>query len=173
MKLEDYIKSRVPHQDIATPPDDMWQKINERWEKPKPKRTLNMWKYAAILFIASSLGLTVYSLSLQNQVDKLISLGDISKEYQQLEDAYKQEISELENQVSLTQVSQSEDLGWLVDELNTLDRINEEYRQDTGVLVDEEQLVGVLIDYYEKRIRILKKLELEIRRTGNEMGVEL
>ncbi|MEQ9231256.1 MAG: hypothetical protein RIF46_11290, partial [Cyclobacteriaceae bacterium] len=53
-------------------------------------------------------------------------------------------------------------------ELEALEEINKQYRADIGTEADEELLVNALIDYYEKKIRLLKKLELEINRQKNE-----
>lgn len=162
MNIEDYIKHRKDHLDIDNPPEELWNEIKKDW---KPEKSFSWWKAAAVVFITTSLGLLLHNLSLQNQVEELATLGDISEEYKQIEDDYLQQINTLESNMEVNEVKNQEDFNWVFEELDALEDINELYRRDIGK-INEEQLVGVLIDYYEKKIRLLKKLELEIKRTN-------
>ncbi len=162
MNIEELIKKRKEQLDIDTPPTDLWKDIKKEW---KPERNLSWWKVAAVLFIATSLGLLLQNISLKNQVEELATLGDISEEYRSIENSYISQISELESSIEINQVKNQTDFDWIFEELNTLDKINIHYRKDIGK-INEDQLVGVLIDCYEKKIRLLKKLELEIKRTN-------
>ena len=165
MRIEDIIKKKKSELDVEVPPTDAWDNIKKEWKKESREGSFQWWKVAAIVFISTSLGLLLYSLSLQNQVNKLASLGDLSEEYQSLENDYEKEIATLEASVNIQEVSLDEDFRWVVEEMKTLEEVNEIYRKDIGQVADQSQLVGALIDYYEKKIRLLKKLELEINRT--------
>lgn len=164
MNIEDIIKKRKDQLDVETPPAELWDGIKKEW-KPQPKQSMQWWKVAAVLFITTSIGLLLHNITLQNKVEELASLGDISAEYKKLERDYISEINSLESSIPIKQVKSEEDYAWIFEELETLDRINMVYRQDIGK-IKEDQLVGVLIDYYEKKIRLLRKLELEIQRTN-------
>lgn len=162
MNIEEHIKNRRDQLDIENPPADTWNGIKSEWKK---ESSVSWWKVAAVLFIATSVGLLLHNISLQNQVDELASLGDISEEYKAIEDNYVAQINQLESNIELSKVRSQEDFSWIFEELMALDEIDKLYRKDIGK-ISEEQLVGVLIDCYEKKIRLLSKLELEIRRTN-------
>jgi hypothetical protein len=164
MNIEDIIKKRKDQLDVETPPAELWDGIKKEW-KPEQNSAIQWWKVAAVLFIATSIGLLIHNITLQNKVEELATLGDISEEYHEIEKGYLSEISSLEASIPLKQVKSQEAFTWIFEELETLDQINQMYRQDIGK-INETQLVGVLMDYYEKKIRLLKKLELEIQRTN-------
>ena len=163
MNIEDLIKQNRDQLNRDIPPDEMWNNIRKDWKAEKKQP--HWWKVAAILFITLSLGLLINNISLQKQVDELASLSDISKEYETIEKSYMQQINRLESSIVIHEIESNEDYGWLLDELSTLEEINTLYRKDIGI-VSEDHLVEVLIDYYEKKIRLLKKLDLEIKRAN-------
>ncbi|MEP1033193.1 hypothetical protein [Ekhidna sp.] len=162
MNIEDLIKQRKEQLDVETPPTEMWDKIKKDW---KSEKNFSWWKVAAVIFIATSLGLLLHNISLQNQVEELATLGDISEEYRSIENSYLTQIIALESSIEINQARSQDDFKWIFEELNTLEEINRLYRNDIGK-INEDQLVGVLIDCYEKKIRLLRKLELEIQRTN-------
>ncbi len=165
MRIEDIIEKQREQLDLENPPEEIWEGIKAEWKDEKKGNNYQWWKVAAIVFISTSVVLLLYSLSLQNQVNQLASLGDISSEYQEMETQYEQEIASLESVVNIQEVSETDDFGWIIEEMKTLEEINELYRRDIGKAADQHQLVGALIDYYEKKIKLLKKLELEMNRT--------
>ncbi|MEP1096205.1 MAG: hypothetical protein ABJG78_13910 [Cyclobacteriaceae bacterium] len=167
MRIEDIIKKQKNQLDLESPPPEIWDRIKSDWKNDSKAASgsFQWWKIAAMVFISTSIVLLIYSLSLQNKVNQLASLGDISKEYKALESNYKTEIAGLEMNVNLEDVSENDEFGWIVEEMKTLEEINELYRRDIGQVADQDQLVKALVDYYEKKIKLLKKLELEINRT--------
>lgn len=172
MKIDEIIKSRIDHLDVEQPPAELWENIRKEW-KAEPKRsTISAWKIAATVLLATSFGLLMYTRSLHEEIDQLASLGDISSEYQVVEQRYQSEINALETSIPMKQVSQSRNYDWLLDELKTLDQVNQLYREDIGKVANEGQLVQVLMDYYEKKIKLLRKLELEINRDKKNQEVE-
>ncbi len=162
MNIEELIKKRKDQLDVETPPAELWDGIRKEW---KSEKHFSWWKVAAVIFITTSLGLLLHNISLQSQVEELATLGDISDEYKRIEDSYLTQINELESSIEITQAKSQNDFNWIFEELQTLDEINQLYRKDIGK-INEDQLVGVLIDCYEKKIRLLSKLELEIKRTN-------
>ena len=166
MRIEDLINKNKSQLDIEEPPNDLWDQIKDDWKKEDSRKNLNpLWRVAAILFISTSFILLFYSLSLREQVNDLASLGDISDEYEVMERNYENEIAKLESSIPIKEVRQNQDLSWLLEEMEALEEVNEIYRMDLGKGLTEDQLIDALIDYYEKKIKLLKKLELEINRT--------
>lgn len=165
MQIEDLIKKRKNHLDLENPPDDLWQNIQKDWKK-KPKYPI--WKYAAILFIGVSTGLIFYASTLQRQVNQLTALSDISEDYQRLEQDYIKQINILEGELDLNKLSSNEQFEWLLSELKLLDEINKIFLKDLSTSAPEDRVVKAIIDYYEKKIRILNKIELEQKRSQYE-----
>jgi len=117
------------------------------------------------VFIAATLGLLIHNIRLQQEVETLASLGDLSEEYQEMENDYLLQINQIETSLSIEEVKSNEEYQWMFEEMAALEEVNDLYRQDIGK-INEDQLVEVLIDYYEKKLRLLKKLELEIKRAN-------
>ena len=163
MKIEDLIKSRKEGLDLDIPPDELWQGIKKEWKKEK--KSFQWWKVAAIIFMTISLGLLTQNVILKQKVDKLASLGDISPEYKKVELDYLTQVSKLEATLPISEIKNKDEFEWIFQKLQTLEDINLLYRKDIGI-AKKDQLVGVLIDYYEKKIRLLRKLELEIKRSN-------
>lgn len=171
--IEELIKKNRDDLDIETPPAGVWEGIRTEYQQmhAADTRAFSWWKVAAVVFLTSSVGLFVYSLSLKDRVNELASLGDFSEEYREMEQNYQQEIMTISREISLDEVMTLDDLAWMVEELRALEQVNEQYRRDIGTDADPDLVVAALIDYYEKKIRLLKKLELEINRNENEKRI--
>ncbi len=169
LDIEQQLRDKRDRLDMEEPPKALWNNIRSEWQKPQPQSGLVVWwKVAAVLFLISSIALLVHNVVLQQEVDELASLGDISKEYRKIERSYQREINQLTSSLPLEEIIDQEEFAWMMEELEALEEINEHYRKDIGKAVDQDRLVNALMDYYEKKIRILRKLQLEINRQQNE-----
>lgn len=168
--IEKLLRNKREELDIEEVPNGAWENIRKEIAQRPPhvSRSFQWWKVAAVIFLASSIGLTIYNFSLQKQVEELASLGDISEEYQKIELSYESQINQLTSQIPLKKVFKSKDLAWMAQELQAMEEVNRQYRKDIGSEADQDLLVEALIDYYEKKIRLLRKLELELNRQQNE-----
>ena len=170
MKIDELIKNRQQHLDVESPPADVWQAIRQEIDNPK-QPSFQWWKIAAIIFICFSIGLVIQNRLLQSRVDELASLGDLSDEYAQMERNYVMQVHALEETIPLALAKEELQYTWIFDELSMLEEINLMYRSDIGK-IGNDQLVAVLIDYYEKKIKLLKTLELEIERNSKQQNNE-
>ena len=161
MNIEEYINSRRDQLDIETPPSDIWSEINGTSIKPP----IQWWRYAAIFLLFTTTLMGFYISYLQGEVDERTRLGDLSQEYLTLEQEYLHQISLLEENVDFELLAASQNHNWLVQELQSLDKVNELFLEDLSTSAPEEQIAKALIDYYEKKIRILNKIELEQKRS--------
>jgi len=162
MQIEDLIKARRDRLDLENPPEELWQGIQKGWKK-QPR--FSIWKYAAMLLIGTSTALIFYSLNLQQQVNQLSKLSEISEDYRTLEQAYITQISLIEKRLNLKKSDSSKEFKWLFEELELLDEVNEIFLKDLNTAAPKDEVVKAIIDYYEKKIRILNKIELEQKRT--------
>jgi hypothetical protein len=73
----------------------------------------------------------------------------------------------------LTAEEKSE-FGFLLDELKELDKVYKTYEEDLYKTGENEQIINALLDYYEKKIRLLNRLSMEIEKQKNyETTIEL
>lgn len=169
--IEQQLRENLKELDVEQVPEEVWSNIRSQWH-PKERDThlsFNIfWKVAAVILLSTSIVLLIRNNSLQNQIEELATLGDISPEYREVENGYLSEINQLTSNIPLNELVKDKDYAWMIDELKSLEEINLQYRSDIGKQVDQDRLVDALIDYYEKKLRLLKKLELEIKRQQNE-----
>ena len=165
MKIDELIRQRKDQLDVESPPQEVWDKIRLEISDVKEKQ-FQWWRVAAVIFICVSIGLVIQNRLLRSQVRQLATLGDISEQYAGIEQDYISQVRQLEQSTSINDLAGEVDYAWVFEELRLLEEINQLYRSDIGT-VNEELLVEVLIDYYEKKIKLLKKLELELERNSN------
>ena len=168
--IEQQLRDKKDDLDLEQVPTEVWSNVQRGWNA-REEKTISFslwWKVAAVILLTTSIALFVRNHSLKNQIKELATLGDISPEYRDVENAYLTEINHLMSQMDMGNLQNNHDYGWMMDELRALEEINLEYRSDIGKSVNNDRLVDALIDYYEKKIRLLKKLELEINRQQNE-----
>ena len=159
--LERHIKENRSRLDTEKVPSDVWRTIRTR-SGFKAKRSIpDFLKIAAGISIGLFVAFLLYRQDVR--IEKLYTLGDIAPEYQRIETEYQQSVNELYQNIELTRADTAE-YQWLLDEISYLDSMNVEYREDIGSYVDSDKVVKSLIDYYEKKIRLLRRLELEINR---------
>jgi hypothetical protein len=151
--------------DLINPPKDVWTKISAHTIGTKSLgRTNLVWKSAAIILLGMTIGLSILLLKGDPAPH---SLSDISQEYKQIETDYQREIHDLSARLMINEINQ-EEFEWIFDELAMLDKIQSQYLRDLAKGGHREKVIGVLIDQYEKKLNLLKKLELELNRQQNE-----
>ena len=97
----------------------------------------------------------------------VVTLADVSKELGRQEAELKLIADRKWEEIKPLLSTENNELQFLLDELKELDVVYTTYREDlykTGV---NEQITQVLLDYYEKKIRILNRLLLEIQKQKN------
>ncbi len=169
--LEKYISAKRKDLDVEVPPASVWENINrsEGFESAPARSFTWMWKAATIALLMISSLLIYVLVQDQNTQDQLLTLGDISEEYRLVQMEYERSIGDLSQSIELEKLDKSE-FGWLIEELEYLDDINEKFREDISKKVNQELLIKALVDYYEKKLKLLRRLELEINRKNNEKG---
>ncbi len=171
--IEKIIREQRNELDIENPPDMLWEGIERNLSLKKPKQNFTwIWRAAAIGFLLVSSALLVLYINEKSVNDQLTSLGDISQEYDSLEKTYKRDIDQIQSSLEIKTVHR-EELSWLFDELEFLEEMNKTYKEELANYGGKEKVVSTLIDYYEKKLKILKRIELEIQRKNNEDKSEI
>lgn len=163
-KLEDWIKNNRDNLDFDELDDDaIWQGINQTMRNKKNKARLFL-SWAAI--IVPIIGLSLFYLSDSPPVveDNVFAknLSDIDPKWKSIEANYEADIKQQWAKIKTEEIDPNR-LEFLLEELKVLDEVNLEYRAHLPI-TENEKLVNTLIDYYEKKTRILGKILKEIDR---------
>lgn len=165
-KFEDFIKSRKLDLDVDQANDDLiWEGIqNKRKKKSYYGRQILSW--AAILVPLFALGTYLLMESSKNADPvnpKLFSLADLGPEWETIEKDYKKEIEQKLIKIE-SDTSSAENLQFLLDELETLDKIQKEYQKNLPPVMDD-RFINTIIDFYEKKSQLLERILKELERT--------
>ncbi|MFN7118688.1 MAG: hypothetical protein ACK4TA_17955 [Saprospiraceae bacterium] len=118
----------------------------------------------AILLIASA-GWWAHRLLYGYSED--ITLTHLSPEWQKEIKYYQQLVNEKERTLHLENIDRDA-FSEVLRELESLDSVQAEFRQDFRALPKDERTVQTLLRYYEQKIRILELLTKEIQIKQNE-----
>lgn len=165
-KLEDFIKARTLDLDVDQPNDDLvWEGIQNKRQKPKNYgRQVLSW--AAILVPLIALGTYVLLESSRTEEvinNKLFTLSDLGPKWEAIEQEYSSEIEQKWTKIE-ADTSKAENLQFLLDELKALDELQKEYQKNIPQEMDD-RFINTIIDFYEKKSRLLERILKELERT--------
>jgi len=159
MKLEDWMREHRAEFDQADAPEGLWNNLKEAVPQAPKRKPYWAWSAAAVLLIASGLWFSRSPADVERANESSLPESFLAQE-----DVYQQDLQMIESQIDMQEVAANPDYDWVFEELEELDRINRQYRSDIDNPVPQEELLKVLIDYYEKRLRLLRRLQMELER---------
>ena len=161
--LEKILREKRLKLDAEEPEADLiWEGIRSGMQKKKGLPDW-FWKVAAIFIFAVSVSYFVLNETSRNKVI-VLSLSDISGELGMQEQQLKQQVSLKWEQVQPQLPEENKEVTFLLDELKQLDAIYATYQKDLNRTLDNEPVVRAMLDYYEKKIKILNRILLEIEK---------
>ena len=161
--LEKILREKRLKLDAEEPEADLiWEGIRSEMQKKKGLPDW-FWKVAAIFIFAVSVSYFVLNETSRNKVI-VLSLSDISGELGMQEQQLKQQVSLKWEQVQPQLPEENKEVTFLLDELKQLDAIYATYQKDLNRTLDNEPVVRAMLDYYEKKIKILNRILLEIEK---------
>lgn len=167
LDLEKYLEKNRQELDAETPDDTLiWQGIRQGIKNDRQVLSNWFWKAAAI-FLLGVLSTYIVINKTEKTPVVVVTLADISQELGRQEAELKLIADRKWEEIKPLLPTENNELQFLLDELKELDVVYVTYREDlykTGV---NEQITQVLLDYYEKKIRILNRLLLEIQKQKN------
>lgn len=162
--LEKYLKENRLKLDADNPDDEsIWAGIQGGMDKKKYTLPQWFWKVAAIfIFLVSA---TYFILNeTQNKQVVVLTLADVSQELGSQENELKKMVDLKWEEVKPLLEDGSSDLQFLLDEMKSLDEIYETYQNDLAKIGPNEDIVNAMLDYYQKKIKILNRLLHEIQK---------
>lgn len=167
MKLDDWMQQHRSEFDQAEAPEGLWNELKQA--VPKEKKNMPQWTWYAAAVLLLSFGFWLGRPSGQEIPDPN-SGAQLPSSFLAQEEEYRNDLVLIESQLDLDRISANPEYDWVFEELMELESINAQYRSDLGSSVPKEELLTVLIDYYEKRLRLLHRLQMEIER--NQKTIE-
>lgn len=166
MKIEEYIKQHRSALDVhKTDSDQLWHSINSKMHEKKTKRIQMIRWVAASLLVFMVVGALIrHELVLQKQIT---SLSQINTELAEKEMDYKAQISEKWTQFTSLGGSESPMEQMLIDELKNLDTLYSSGLEEIKNAGYNERAVIILLETYEKRLRIIEQLIYEKQKQKN------
>lgn len=164
INLEKYLKENRLKLDSDEPDNDaIWEGIRSGMNKKQNILPTWFWKVAAIfIFLISG----TYFIINETKEDKSnrISLADISTELGKQEAEFKQLVNLKWEEIEPLLNKGNTDIQFLLDELKGLDEVYNSYESDLGNTDANEEIINALLDYYQKKIRILNRILHEIQK---------
>ena len=171
--LEKYLRENRLRLDVEEPEEDIiWEGIRDNLHRNKQTLPTWFWKAAAIFIFVVSATYFVVNETSKNKVI-LVTLDDVSKELGNQEMELKQTIDlkwkEIEPQIP----QNDKHFQFLINELNELDNVYSTYQTDLGQTLENEKIINAMLDYYEKKIKILNRILLEIEKQKDHETISL
>ncbi|KJF43118.1 hypothetical protein [Draconibacterium sediminis] len=167
-ELEKYLKEQRLKLDVEeSEPDIVWEGIrNQLHQNKKQNLPQWFWKVAAIfLFVVSATYFVVNETSDKQMV--IVQLSDISEELGNKEASLQKVVNAKWEMVEQELPENNSEIQFLLNELKSLDQIYATYQKDLNNTIDNEPVIHVLLDYYEKKIKVLNRILLEIEKQEN------
>ncbi len=170
-EFENYVKQHRNALDTEEPDNEyLWEGIQVALMKKKYKRRVKIWQVAAVLFAVIAFGQLTYLFihPFGGDTQTIAASDTITKNeprgaFQALEANYQKEVQALENQVQSKKINPSE-YAILFEELDYIEEVEGEFRSDIPLVNDKERLAEILVDTYEKKIKLLERLLEQIER---------
>lgn len=162
--LEKYLKEQRLRLDVENPePDIVWEGIrNQLHQNKKQNLPQWFWKVAAIfLFVVSA---TYFVVNETSEKQVVVQLSDISEDLGKQEASLQQVVNAKWEKVEQELPENNSEISFLLDELNNLDEIYATYQKDLNNTIDNEPVIHVILDYYQKKIKVLNRILLEIEK---------
>ena len=167
INIEKYFKTKRGKLDVEEPDDALlWEGIRKEIITEKKTSRFNLWKVAAIFLAIFTISYIVYNEA-SKEKEREYTLSQINQSLGEREKAYQQMVLQKMQDANITELSkrpENDILPVLINELNELDTIYDEAIGDLKQNGYLEQIVEIIFDTYEKRIRILEQIIMETQK---------
>lgn len=162
--LENYLKEKRWKLDVEEPDEEaIWSGIQQKTSTKRLALPPWFWKVAALFLFAVLVTYTITDKRNKNQV-VVVTLADVSKDLGQEEAQLKQMVNLKWEEVETQLPADRSNFRFLFDELKELDKVYADYQQDLYKTGPNEQIIEAMLDYYQKKIRLLNRMLMEIQK---------
>lgn len=165
--LGKYLEDHREALDADTPNGEMiWEGVQADLVRNEYRKRLRIWQLAATIAILLSAGYVGWDqktdaagVTIEQPANQASVLGAFAS----MENSYQAEVQELTKEVEQRMVN-PEAYGDYFEALKSIEETEEEFKQDIMMVDDKQRLAMILVDTYEKKIRLLEKILLEMER---------
>lgn len=171
--LEKYLKEHRSELDVESPDDlSIWRHIRSSITGSRKGKSrggkvflMRFRNIAAIALIALLAGYVINDILRENKVGRQITLATIDSKLGDRENDYKELIKYKKEEIGSFDDIENVIIIELIEELNRLDTIYNSVLDDLNTNGYTEDIVNIIFDTYEKKIRILELIILETNKT--------
>ena len=162
MKFEEYIKKNRPKLDVEQPDEDhIWTGISNSMKINARQKRIRYWKYAVTAAAMVVIALTA-GYQFMKKSEQPLFLGNLDPEIAKQEVELVNLIKAYTKQVEHENFN-LETLPTSPDELKYTDKLIEAYSADLKQYGASPELIETLLDLYETKIMLLKRMLNEIK----------
>jgi len=168
MNLEDFIKNNKEEISSFDLPEGHLERFKERLPKKKPISKTYWYSLAAGIIILMSLSLFVrYEQTNRSAVinqEQIIGLGDISPQYKEVEEFYRQDLHRKINEFQHLNCKIDPDQKAMIDhELKQLDKVYQSLQEELNQNQSDERIINAMINNYQIKIEFLELVIEQIK----------
>jgi len=152
----------------------LWQNIQADLGETTPVKRLHSSRFLQIYAVAATVALLVMaSWFFSKNQNAAPATATTEEETPQKfldfpeEENYQQLVAEKKEEIDFDEINQAKYKD-IFHELDLLENVHDEFKEDLPILSDEEKAIQVLQKYYERKIRILERLSKEIEKKSRD-----
>lgn len=165
--LEDYFEQHREALDADTPNGEMiWEGVQTQLMRGRYQRKLRLWQLAAAIALLLSAGYIGWDLrneKLEKHASYNPDQASMAGPFASVENSYRAHLDELQRQVDARNIDR-EHYAIYFEELQSIEETEEDFKNDIPLVNNKQRLAMILVDTYEKKIRLLEKMLIEIER---------
>ena len=175
--IEKLIRENRDHFESYEPSDGHFERFTARLEArcaaaPKKVSVLPYLLRAAavaILVTLSSLWTWEHVLSPKS---KMMTLGEVSPEYHNVEQYYVQQVNLMEDEIIAINIDDDpRQKDMLLRELENMDVMYEELKKDLKSNPDDERVINAMIEHYQKKVDVMNYILSQLKEINSENQV--
>ncbi len=151
----------------------IWRGIERGLGVTKSRKIAMYWRAAAIFLAFLCTVQLTYILTSQSKASftELSLVSEKSGAFERLEASYRQELILLEQRLAAKNVD-PEEYEVFFQEMEFIKQVEDEFKEEIPLTSDREKLASILIDTYEKKIRLLERLLQQVDRNEQQEQFE-
>lgn len=173
--LEDFIRNNRTAFDEQEPAPQIWMAVEKALPGGGSAKTVHMPWYRMLSRLAAAIALLIAGVGIgiwyagQQATESGMAMGDLSKEYAELEQYYQRDIAAKQQKLATFAAYQDENVS---DDLSQMDVAMEELREELANVPpgNREQVVRAMIENYKAKATILERVleHLEQQKQPNQ-----
>jgi len=171
-ELRKYIQQNRNVFDTEEPSDGHMERFAQKLGQTHTNRSRFSFGYllkvAAITLLIVLSGLWVYEHTPYSESTvKLTSLSDISPEYQEVEQYYVRTVNNKYNEIRQFDFQDKTQQQMLLNELEAMDSIYDELRQDLQGNPGDERVINAMIQHYQTKVKVMNQIINQLQNVKN------